>query len=286
MLSLIESRTAALRASPVDLDDYLASRRSEAANATGSGSGGNDAASVSSVGVDECKRLRVRGRLLHERTMLLGPRTPPSSDGTSTAGQGSGYYLLTPLRLNDGRMLLVNRGWCPLAQCTRGSQGHVETTPSEDEVEVIGVIRKGEAEPSFLNNYDPIKTGAFVWLDLRLMARFSGVNEAPVTVDPPSDVAAAAAAVGSEGASSSVLLLDALEISGSGPGSRHMRRRGEGHYLVFSTTPMVHAVYAATWFTLAAALTALTFIRFGKKGQQKAAQQALKIARNKQTRFQ
>lgn len=81
------------------------------------------------------------------------------------------------------------------------------------------------------------------------------------TADAAPSTADAAAAPSSP---APVLLLDALEVHGSNP-VRFMRRRVAGDYVVFTTTPMIHTVYAATWFTLATALVALTYIRFKKK---------------------
>jgi cytochrome oxidase assembly protein ShyY1 len=102
-------------------------------------------------------------------------------------------------------------------------------------------------EPQFLSNYDPVRAGSFVWLDLPLMSRLSGVADSS--------------------ASSTPLLLDALEVKAgpTGRGSPVMRRRTVGDYIVFTTTPMIHTVYIYTWFTLAAALVVLTAMRFRKK---------------------
>jgi surfeit locus 1 family protein len=266
VFSIIERRTAALNAPPVDLDTYLASHPQGAVAAStssvpasqlaSSAKGSTDPTDGSMVdSEDECKRLKVRGKLLHDHTLLLGPRTPPSGDGSSTAGQGSGYFLITPLQLHDGRMILVNRGWCPLKECTGGSMGHYEIPTdkgSDTEVEVLGVIRKGESQPSFLTNYDPISQGSFIWLDLPLMAYLSGVTSIPPSSSAGSNAPAA-------------LLIDALQIDGNGPAKRVMRRRTIGDYIVFTTTPFVHSVYAATWFTLSIALVALTYVRFGRK---------------------
>jgi cytochrome oxidase assembly protein ShyY1 len=101
--------------------------------------------------------------------------------------------------------------------------------------------------PQFLSDYDPIAAGSFVYLDLPLMAQIAGIipTAAPgVTAAPP-------------------VLLDALEVNRNE--NRNMKRRNMSEYIVFTTTPMIHTVYAATWFTLSIALVALTYIRFKKK---------------------
>ena len=45
-----------------------------------------------------------------------------------------------------------------------------------------------------------------------------------------------------------------------------LHRRVVDSYLQFATTPLIHTVYAVTWFTLAAAGVAGTYIRFRRGG--------------------
>jgi cytochrome oxidase assembly protein ShyY1 len=309
--SLVTRRTAALQSEPLDLVTYLKTHSggfATAGEAVSSSASAGSSLAPSSKGTsdpadvvlsEECRRMTARGRFLHGRTLLLGPRSPPSPDGASTAGQGIGYFLITPFRLADGRLVLVNRGWCAKDKCAPGSVAHLETDKDE-EVEIVGVLRKGEQvrqrslffpppgsvvgldrscalscgvaatahsspcfchfnivvppctsaqHPQFLtDSYDPLKSESFIWLDLPLMARATGVTEPGATDEP--------------------VLLDALEVNGNK--NRNMRRRTVGDYIVFTTTPMIHSVYAATWFTLSAALVALTYIRFKKKVPQQA----------------
>ena len=46
-----------------------------------------------------------------------------------------------------------------------------------------------------------------------------------------------------------------------------LHRRPIDAYLQFATTPLVHTVYAITWFALAAAGVAGTYIRFRRGGR-------------------
>lgn len=50
------------------------------------------------------KRFAVRGELLHQHELHLAARYYRSK---------LGYHIITPLKLEDGRVLLVNRGWVP-----------------------------------------------------------------------------------------------------------------------------------------------------------------------------
>jgi cytochrome oxidase assembly protein ShyY1 len=51
------------------------------------------------------RRTMVSGRYLPDREILLTPRNE----------RGPGHHVLTPLRLGDGRLLVVDRGWVPFA---------------------------------------------------------------------------------------------------------------------------------------------------------------------------
>ena len=163
--SLIDRRTAALESPPLDLAAYLDSHPALTSSTPAvasaaaiphsgstlapSSSGSSNPSDVLLSEEDECRRMTARGRFLYDRTQLLGPRTPPSGDGSSTAGQGVGYFLLTPFRLSNGRIVLVNRGWCPKEKCTPSPQSNRLNWESgergDEEVEFVGVMRKGEA---------------------------------------------------------------------------------------------------------------------------------------------
>jgi surfeit locus 1 family protein len=51
-----------------------------------------------------------------------------------------GYEVLTPLRLTDGRWLLVNRGWIPLVDRQRATLPDVALPPSAGEQSVSGLL--------------------------------------------------------------------------------------------------------------------------------------------------
>ena len=121
------------------------------------------------------------------------------------------------------------------------------------------VVRVSQ-EPQFLSAYDPEQTGSFIWLDLPRMAKIMGITGGSAAAPSSSDSASSA----DSSVAPPPVLLDALEVRGSNP-VRFMRRRVPGDYVIFTTTPMIHTVYAATWFTLSAALVALTYIRFKKR---------------------
>ena len=80
--ALIAEREAALQAPPVALPDDPAALRQM-----------------------DFRRIRVSGEFLHGRSLLLSARSYQGRPGS---------HLLTPLRLETGRVLMVNRGWIPL----------------------------------------------------------------------------------------------------------------------------------------------------------------------------
>jgi surfeit locus 1 family protein len=80
-------------------------RALEAAFAAGELQPGTELGARSTADLPRYAALRVRGRYDWVHQFLL--------DNMGHAG-ATGYEVLTPLRLEDGRVLLVNRGWLPL----------------------------------------------------------------------------------------------------------------------------------------------------------------------------
>lgn len=67
------------------------------------------------------RRVLLTGTFQHDKQVLVGPRGPPQGalpdgPGTSAAGMSQapqGYFIITPMQLDDGNPVLVNRGWIP-----------------------------------------------------------------------------------------------------------------------------------------------------------------------------
>lgn len=73
------------------------------------------------------RRALVRGRYLADAEVLLTPRTE----------HGPGHHVLVPLRLDDGRLLVVDRGWVPFQLDTPPLRA---AEPPTGEVQVSGVL--------------------------------------------------------------------------------------------------------------------------------------------------
>ena len=86
----------------------------------------------------------------------------------------SGYFVYTPLELDGGRFIFVNRGFVPFdrKQPETRAEGQVDGW-----LAVTGLAREGAAEkPSFIvPDNDPAKN-IFYWKDLQAMAETAGVG--------------------------------------------------------------------------------------------------------------
>jgi surfeit locus 1 family protein len=107
---------------------------------------------------DETYRAAVaRGTFLHEQSFY--------QLAISLGGEG-GYHVLTPLRLEDGRFLLVDRGWVPYGR-------RQDYDRPMGLVSLAGILRRPEHHWSQPVN-DPVKNYWYV-PDLSAMAKVAGV---------------------------------------------------------------------------------------------------------------
>ena len=156
---------------------------------------------------DEYRRVRISGRWLHDKTVRV----------QALSELGAGFWVLTPLRGDDGTLVLVNRGFVPPGQAL---------LPAADEagvVTVTGLLRLSEPGGGFLRRNDPA-AGRWTSRDVQAIAasqRLPG-PVAPYFIDAEAapDVAAATA--------------------WPRPGLTVISFRND------------HLVYALTWFALAA----------------------------------
>ncbi len=115
------------------------------------------------------RRVMAEGEYLAARQILLDNRTYNGA---------AGFIVLTPLRLDDGSHVLVNRGWiAATAQHTAPP-----AAPPMGRVTVTGLLN--QSPPSFLELQHVAPAGP-VWqnLDLAEFARVSGLTLAPLVVE-------------------------------------------------------------------------------------------------------
>ncbi|XP_067643774.1 SURF1-like protein [Eurosta solidaginis] len=140
-------------------------------------------ADLSEVSAMEYRLVSVRGKFLHDKELLMGPRSLIRPDGKETDGGvfsqrdvGSGYLVITPFKLADREeIILINRGWVSRKQVNPETrkQGQINS-----EVELTGVVRMAESRPQFSPDH---KGGVFLYRDLPKMARLTGAT--PIMLD-------------------------------------------------------------------------------------------------------
>lgn len=179
----------------------------------------------------EYRSVALQGEYLHDGEIHWLARTHDSK---------SGYHVLTPLRLADGREILVDRGWMPGSDPQANA---AEVVRPEGPQELTAVLRQGGWGGSswltdFLRPENRPAANEWLWPDLPAMAEAAGmedpVTRAYVTLLP-------------ESASSDRPLAQAPPINLKND----------------------HLGYAITWFTLAAALAViylLFHLRPGPRG--------------------
>ncbi len=90
----------------------------------------------------------------------------------------TGFYVYTPLTLDDGRTLLVNRGFIPYEMKEPAKRGEGQVT---GEVNFTGYARtKLEAKPSSLVPDNDLPKNIFYWKDIAAMTTSAGLDPARV----------------------------------------------------------------------------------------------------------
>ena len=161
----------------------------------------------------------MRGVFDHARESFLF-----RASATGAAGEGPGYEVLTPLALDDGGTVIVNRGFAPaeLKEPARRAAGQVA-----GEVTISGLMRRPEARNAFTPADEPDKNLWFTRDPAALAAHWGLQGVAPFSVDA-----------------------DTTPNPGGWP---------KGGATVMKI-PNNHLAYALTWFALAATLAAVTAV--------------------------
>ncbi len=162
----------------------------------------------------EFRKVVARGRFLHDRELHVGSRTSRGK---------AGYHVLTPLKVGDGTMLLVNRGWVPL------DRRDPESRPAGQvggPVTVTGILRVN-AHAGWLTPENQPADNLWFSYDLPAMARAAGLPLRPA-----------------------VLEADAGDIPGGLPAGGQFR----------TEIPNRHLEYALTWYALAVVLVVIYIV--------------------------
>ena len=166
---------------------------------------------------DEYTRVQVSGRFDHSRETLVRASTE----------LGSGFWVVTPLRTTEGFWLFVNRGFVPAAYSSPASR-----VVSTGEQHVTGLLRLSEPGGSFLQHND---AAAHRWYSRDVQA-----------------IAASVALDARPGGSTSVTAAPYFIDAAASQDLQEWPRGGLTVLNFYNN----HAVYALTWFVLAAMVAA------------------------------
>ncbi|KOB73967.1 Surfeit protein isoform 1 [Operophtera brumata] len=134
----------------------------------------------------EYKPVKVRGKFVHEKELLIGPRALiDETSGMSRVGslvsdpkKNQGWLVVTPFMLADtGEVILVNRGWIHQSMKPKEKR---EASLIDREVELVGVVRLTEKRAPFMPKNHPEK-GSWFYRDLQQMSSYIGCQ--PVWLD-------------------------------------------------------------------------------------------------------
>lgn len=125
---------------------------------------------------DEFRKVRVTGRFLHEFEAPVYGLLPGERQGAPIQG----YYLITPLKLASGAIVMVNRGFVPMDLRDPGRRP--ESQP-QDEVTVTGLVRAPEARNPFTPDDNPAKNQWFARDPQAIAAAHKLERVAPFLID-------------------------------------------------------------------------------------------------------
>lgn len=165
------------------------------------------------------RRVRLSGRFLSDKSLFYGSRV---------VREAPGVEILTPLRLADGRIIMVNRGWVPLDR--KAPESRPESLP-QGRVEVTGILRPSLKQGGWFTPDADLAEGHWYFYDTAGMARYLGLDLLPAVVEA---------------------------LPGAEPGRLPVAREGKVE-LVNN-----HLQYALTWYALALALLVI-YVRYHLK---------------------
>jgi surfeit locus 1 family protein len=122
------------------------------------------------AGSDEYRHVTASGRFLHDKSALVYASTE----------RGPGFWVLTPLQIDDSAIVYINRGWVPTDH--KDAAGRTEGNP-EGPVQVTGLLRIPEPGGTLLRSNDPAD-GRWYSRDVEAMGKTAGLSRvAPFFID-------------------------------------------------------------------------------------------------------
>ena len=178
---------------------------------------------------NEYRRVRVAGEFLHDKEMYLAARS---------LNRNVGFHVVTPFRLDNGDVVLVNRGWVP--ETWRNPSPHRAAGQIAGRTEVTGVLRLAQRKGTFQLENEPGRNFWFFY-DLAAMRAWAGLG-------PGREIA---------NLDRFVLEADATPNPGGSP------RGGQTRVDI----PNDHLQYAITWFSFVVALLVIYLVYHYQAGR-------------------
>ncbi|WP_438754265.1 SURF1 family protein [Pararhizobium sp. O133] len=120
---------------------------------------------------DEYRHVTVKGFFEHDKSVLVQAVTE----------RGAGFWVLTPLHLDDATTILINRGFVPTDRSARDARLGSELAAGP--VSVTGLFRMNEPAGGFLRSNDPANNRWFS-RDVAAIAASKGLTDvAPYFID-------------------------------------------------------------------------------------------------------
>nr|WP_204262662.1 SURF1 family protein [Methylobacterium sp. BTF04] len=120
---------------------------------------------------DEFRRVRVSGVLLNDKETLVHGLAAGATPGRALQG----YYVLTPLKRDDGGTVLINRGFIPTELKDPASRQGAQIS---GETVVTGILRATEPRTMFVPAADPAR-GEWFNRDIAGISAARGLGDTP-----------------------------------------------------------------------------------------------------------
>lgn len=187
------------------------------------------------------RMVEVRGIYDHTKEMWVGPRPGSNELGESVPG----YNIVTPLRLEDGNTILINRGHCSYDRLDPRARTEVP-----EWVRVIGVLEEGEI-PNMIGRYARLKNRPDKNQYLYILAPDLAENASARNHRECSQALISAM---------HVVFEDDVQAGVKRPVLFNMRHKED--YLLFWADEHVHFNYAMQWFAMGTLFMGMTIYKF------------------------
>jgi surfeit locus 1 family protein len=118
----------------------------------------------------ELTRITLRGKFIASRSVPVRATLPSPKNNRSVGGLG--YFWMTPLQMENGPIIFINRGFVPVGPDYKAPA--IETP--EDVQTIIGLLRQAEKPQTFTPADNPAK-GEYFSRDPKQMAAFVALRE-------------------------------------------------------------------------------------------------------------